>query len=151
VTNDGTVTATPDAILAADARKTADGRDLALAKVVASLIGVRVDDVRKRQALTQAWWIKVTAAVVGVVAVLAVVSGFLVWEHRREQVQQAAQTQQLADIRSLVEKLTAGQAQGAEAPGRKQAITAAVEAAEKGASAGDTRLARALGLLPFAS
>jgi tetratricopeptide (TPR) repeat protein len=151
VTDDGTVTATPDAILAADARKTADGRDLALAKVVASLIGVPVDDVRKRQALTQAWWIKVTAAVVGVVAVLAVVSGFLVWKDRREQVQQAAQTaaqaRQLANIQALVEKLTANQPQGAEAPGRKQAITDAVEAAQKGAAAGNTRLARALELL----
>jgi hypothetical protein len=147
VTNDGTVTETPDAILAADARKTADGRDLALAKVVASLIGVPVDDVRKRQALTQNWWIKVTAAVVGVVAVLAVVAAFLVWEHQHERAQGAEQNRHLADIQALVEKLTASQAQGAEAPGRKQAIAGAVEAAEKGAAAGDTRLARALDLL----
>jgi len=55
VASDGTVTTTPDAILAADAREKGDGPDLALAKVVASLIGVPVDDVRKRQALTQAW------------------------------------------------------------------------------------------------
>jgi tetratricopeptide (TPR) repeat protein len=148
VTSDGTVTATPDSILAADARKTGDGRDLALAKVVASLIGVPVDDVRKRQALTQAWWIKVTTAVIGVVAVLAVVSVFLVWEHRHERAQQAVQSRQLADIQALVEKLASGgQAQGAEGPGRKQAIAKAVEAAEKGAAAGDTRLADALELL----
>jgi tetratricopeptide (TPR) repeat protein len=38
-------------------------------------------------------------------------------------------------------------AKAREAPGRKQAIAGAVEAAEKGAVAGDTRLARALDLL----
>ena len=56
--------------MAADARRIGDGQDLGLAKVVASLIGVPVDDVRKRQAITQDWWIKVTAAVITVVAVL---------------------------------------------------------------------------------
>jgi tetratricopeptide (TPR) repeat protein len=148
VTSDGTVTTIPDSILAADARKTGDSRDLALAKVVASLIGVPVDDVRKRQALTQAWWIKVTAAVVGVVASLAMVSGFLVFEHRHERAQQAEQSRQLADIQALVEKLASGgQTQGAEGPGRKQAIAKAVEAAQKGAAAGDTRLTDALELL----
>jgi tetratricopeptide (TPR) repeat protein len=153
VASDGTITPTPDAILAADVRETGDGRDLALAKVVASLIGVPVDDVRKRQALTQTWWIKVTAAVAGVVAVLAVVAGFLVWEHQHERTQQAEQSRQLAEqsrriaeVHALVEKLAAGQAQGADAPGRK-AIAGAVEAAEKGAAAGDARLARALDLL----
>jgi tetratricopeptide (TPR) repeat protein len=154
VASDGTVSATPDAILAADARETGDGRDLALAKVVASLIGVPVDAVRKRQALTQTWWIKVTSAVVGVVAVLAMVAGFLMWEHQHERTQQAEQSRQLteqnrrlAEVQALVEKLTAGQAQGADAPGRKQVVASAVEAAQKGAAAGDTRLARALDLL----
>jgi hypothetical protein len=106
VMGDGTVTATPEAILAADARKTGDGRDLALAKLVASLIGVPVDDVRKREAINQAWWIKVTAAVVAVVAALALVTAFLVWEHKlqetRQEVQHAEQSGQLADIHALV-------------------------------------------------
>src|SRR6516162_2401314 len=96
-------------------------------------------------ALMQTWWIKVTAAIVAVLAVLGVGAGFLVWEHKREL---AAQAQQLADIQALVEKLAStNHAQGADAPGRKEAIAAAVEAAEKGAAAGDTRLARALDLL----
>jgi TIR domain/D-alanyl-D-alanine carboxypeptidase len=106
VSDDGTVTATPEAILAADARKTGDGSDLALAKVVASLIGVPVDDVRKREAINQAWWIKVTAAVVAVVAVLALVTVFLVREHKlqetRQEAQDKVQSGQLADIRALV-------------------------------------------------
>jgi tetratricopeptide (TPR) repeat protein len=125
-----------------------------LAKVVASLIGVPVDDVPRRQALTQTWWIKVTAAVVAVIAVLAVVAGFLVWEHQHERTQQAEQSRQLAeqnrrlaDVQALVEKLTAGQTQRADTPGRKQAIAGAVEAAEKGTAEGDTRLASALDLL----
>ena len=128
VASDGAVCVAPEAILAADARKTGDGRDLALAKVVASLIGVPVDDVRKRQALTQTWWIKVTTAVVLTIAVLVVVAAFLAWEHHRDRAQQV----KLAEI---VERLDR-EGQGASTPGRKQALTGAVEAAAKGAAEG---------------
>jgi tetratricopeptide (TPR) repeat protein len=140
VTGDGTVTTKPEAILAADARRNGDGPDLALAKIVASLIGVPVDDVRKRQAITQDWWIKVTAAVVTVVAVLALAAGFLVWQHGQERARQVAHEQRLE---ALIERL----ASAAEAPGSKQAIARAVKAADKGAAAGDPKLARALDLL----
>jgi tetratricopeptide (TPR) repeat protein len=143
VASDGALCAAPEAILAADARKTGDGRDLALAKVVASLIGVPVDDVRKRQALTQTWWIKVTTAVVVTIAVLAMVAVFLGLENQRDRAQQVAQSRQIQGLADRLDR----QAQGASTPGRKQAVAGAVEAAEKGAAAGDARLASALDLL----
>ena len=49
----GTITASPAEVLAADIRDDGDGRALAVAKVVASLIGVSTDEVRKRQEI--AW------------------------------------------------------------------------------------------------
>ena len=78
---DGTITDQPADLLAADMRETGDGRDLALAKVVARMLGVPTDDIRKRQVSAQNWRLKVTAAVVTVFAVLSLVAGFLVWEH----------------------------------------------------------------------
>jgi tetratricopeptide (TPR) repeat protein len=144
VTGDGIVTSTPEAILAADARRTGDGPYLSLAKIVASLIGVPVDDVRKRQAITQDWWIKVTASVIAVVAVLVMAAGFLVWEHGRERARQIMHEQRLE---ALVERLASSSpAHAAEAPDSKQAIARAVKAADKGAAA-DPKLARALDLL----
>jgi tetratricopeptide (TPR) repeat protein len=143
VESGGALCAAPEAILAADARKTGDGRDLALAKVVASLIGVPVDDVRKRQALTETRRIKVRTAVVLTIAVLAVVAGFLVLEDQRQRAQQAAQSRKLDEI---VERLD-HQGQGASTPGRKEALAGAVEAAAKGAAAGDARLTSAFDLL----
>jgi TIR domain len=78
VAPDGMITDQPADLLAADMRATGDGRDLALAKVVARMLGVPTDDVRKRQVSAQNWRLKVTAAVITVFAVLSLVAGFLV-------------------------------------------------------------------------
>jgi hypothetical protein len=83
VSPDRAITDRPADLLAADARATGDGRDLALAKVVARMLGVPTDDVRKRQVSAQNWRLKVTAIVITVLAVLSLVTGFLVWEHQR--------------------------------------------------------------------
>jgi tetratricopeptide (TPR) repeat protein len=48
VTADGTVTNTPEDMLAADVRDSGDGPDLALAKVVARLLDLQTDDVFRR-------------------------------------------------------------------------------------------------------
>jgi len=58
VTGDGTITDQPAHVLAADARKSGDGRELAICKVVASMLGVEVDDIRKRQAIRESRQIK---------------------------------------------------------------------------------------------
>src|SRR5262249_11216153 len=81
---DGAITDRPADLLAADMRESGDGRDLALAKVVARMLGVPTDDIRKRQVIAQGWRLKVMAAVVTVFGVLYLVAGFLVWEHQRE-------------------------------------------------------------------
>ena len=48
VTSDGAITDTPVDVLAADLREEGDGTELALAKVVARLIGLAPDDVYRR-------------------------------------------------------------------------------------------------------
>ncbi|MCC2957381.1 TIR domain-containing protein [Massilia sp. IC2-477] len=48
VSPDGTVTDCAQSLLAADLRETADGRDLALAKISASLMGVDTDEIFRR-------------------------------------------------------------------------------------------------------
>src|SRR5262249_15594189 len=80
VASDGAITDRPTDVMAADVREIGDGRDLALAKVVARLIGVATDEVRKRDVIAQNWRLKVTAAGVAVFAILALVAGFLAWE-----------------------------------------------------------------------
>src|SRR5262249_513260 len=94
---DGAITDRPADLLAADMRESGDGRDLALAKVVARMLGVPTDDIRKRQVIAQGWRLKVMAAVVTVFGVLSLVAGFLVWEHQRQvAVEEAREKQRVA-------------------------------------------------------
>jgi tetratricopeptide (TPR) repeat protein len=160
VAADGAVTERPAEVLAADVRATGDGRELALAKVVAALIGLHPDDVRKRQAIAESRRIRIAAAAVAVVAVLALVAGFLYWQHEQQLAREAerekdriareaARDKQIADMRALlVQKLVGSSpAQAQAAPGAEKAVGDAVEAAAKGAEQGDARLRRALELL----
>jgi tetratricopeptide (TPR) repeat protein len=53
LTPDGAVTNQPAELVAADVRETGDGRDLALAKTIARLIGVSTDEVMRRAELAR--------------------------------------------------------------------------------------------------
>src|SRR5262245_9071431 len=152
---DGAITDRPADLLAADVRETGDGRDLALAKVVARILGVPTDDVRKRQVIAQNWRLKVTAAVVAVFAVLSLMAGFLVWEHERQvTVEETRERERLAREEARDKQLKAEIVQsllgisGAQAaPGAAKALSDAVEDAQEGAAQGDERLQKALDLL----
>ena len=157
VAADGAITDRPADVIAADLRNTSDGRDLALAKVVARMLGVPTDDVRKRQAIAQSWRLKVIAALVTVVAVLSLVAGFLVWEHNREVAvdevrekgrvaREVERDKQLAEMHSLVQNLL-GISVAQAAPGAAKALGDAVTDAQEGAAQGDERLQKALDLL----
>jgi tetratricopeptide (TPR) repeat protein len=157
VAADGAITDRPADVIAADMRETSDGRDLALAKVVARMLGVPTDDVRKRQAIAQSWRLKVTAALVTVFAVLSLVAGFLVWEHNRQVAvaevrekervaREVERDKQLAEMHSLVQNLL-GISVAQAAPGAAKALSDAVTDAQEGAAQGDERLQKALGLL----
>ena len=155
VAADGAITDRPADLLAADIRETGDGRDLALAKVVARMLGVPTDDVRKRQVIAQNWRLKVTAAVVAVFAVLSLVAGFLVWEHRRQvTVEETRERERLAreeardkQLKTEIVQSLLGISGAQAAPGAAKALGDAVADAQEGAAQGDERLQKALDLL----
>lgn len=85
---DGQITDAPVELLAADAREEGDGKNLALAKVVAGLLGVSSDDIfrraeRDRRRRQRSW-------IAGLSAVAIVLAGLAVWAeiNRREAVAQ---------------------------------------------------------------
>jgi TIR domain-containing protein len=59
VNPDGALTGEPEEPIAADARRQGDGKRLALLKVIAGLLGVPLDDVRKREAIADSRRIKI--------------------------------------------------------------------------------------------
>jgi tetratricopeptide (TPR) repeat protein len=77
---DGALTGEPEEPIAADARPQGDGRHVALQKVIAGLLGVPFDDVRKREAIADSRRIRIRAAGIGVVAALALVASYLVFD-----------------------------------------------------------------------
>ena len=81
---DGVLTGEPEAPIAADARRQGDGKRLALLKVVAALLSVPFDDVRKREAIADNRRIMIAAACVLAVAVLGLFAGYLSIAHQRQ-------------------------------------------------------------------
>src|SRR5262249_48291329 len=84
----GKITDEPVELLAADAREEGDGKSLALAKVVAGLLGVSSDDIfrraeRERRRKQRNW-------IAGLSAIAIVLAGLAVWAeiNRREAVAQ---------------------------------------------------------------
>src|SRR5262249_24185052 len=98
ITSEGEITDKPEEPLAADVREEGDGKNLALAKVVAGLLGVSSDDIfrramRERRRRDQRW-----IAAVSVVAL--VLAGLAVWAeiNRREAVAQRAEAEEQKKI-----------------------------------------------------
>ena len=93
VDTDGEITETPIELLAADAREEGDGKSLALAKVVAGLLGLSSDEVFRRAERElrqrQRRWI------VGLSTVALLMAGLAVWAefNRREAVTQRAEAE----------------------------------------------------------
>jgi len=154
---DGTLTDRAITFLAPDLRETGDGKSLALAKTVATLIGVAPDDIRKRQAIADARRIKFASAVATSVAVLSIVAGYLFFDSleksRRHEFtekdrleREAVRDKQLVEMRGLVQSLLSVSSAKA-ASGSEAMVGNAVAAAVQGAAEGDPRLAKALELL----
>jgi tetratricopeptide (TPR) repeat protein len=140
--------------IAADARADKDGRELAKQKVVAGLIGVSLDEVRKRHQRARRRTLRRRILASAIAAtVLATITGYFLWQAREhttlieeQRKRESEQKKQLADLRALVEKLiNIGRAHAA--PGSEEAVVEAVNAAANGAAKGDARLARAMELL----
>jgi tetratricopeptide (TPR) repeat protein len=104
--------------------------------------------------------IKIRTAVVAVVALLVMLAGYLAWDRQVQNVASAAIAKKNEEMAALAKKnestnetilaltqqlVAASQTQAA--PGREQAVGAAVTNIATGAAAGDTRLQQALDLL----
>jgi tetratricopeptide (TPR) repeat protein len=136
--------------IAADARREGDGKRMALLKVVAGLIALPFDDVRKREAIADTRRIKIMAAGVAIVAVLGMLAGYLAWDRqlRNDNIAAIAKKTESANetTQALVRQLLASSPPQA-APGREQSVSTAVADIAKRAAEGDARLQQALDLL----
>ncbi|MEM7193033.1 MAG: toll/interleukin-1 receptor domain-containing protein, partial [Pseudomonadota bacterium] len=77
---DDQITDQPLEVLAADARETGDGKHLALAKVIAGLLGVSSDDVFRRAEKERRRKGRIRNGIVGGFALLVVGGGFFAWQ-----------------------------------------------------------------------
>jgi tetratricopeptide (TPR) repeat protein len=139
IASDGAITDTPDDVLAADLRETGDGFELALAKVVARLIGLAPDDVYRRAERERRRQGRLRMAVAAVIALLAIGGSGLFW-------QSTQQKRTLDEIAALVDKYSLVTPAQAAVPGAKQSLTQAITAIAEGAAT-DPRYAQALALL----
>ena len=139
VTPDGAITDTPADVLAADLREKGDGFELALAKVVARLIGLAPDDVYRRAERERRRQNRLRMAIAAVIAVLAIVGGGLFWLSHQ-------QKQTLDEVTALVDKYSLVTPAEAAVPGAKRSLTEAITAIAEGAAT-DPRYAQALALL----
>ncbi len=148
----GTIGSVPTSLLAADEREEGDGRDLALSKIVAALIGVPPDDVfrraeRERRRVEaerrQARNRKIAAAVI---AALALGGGTATWMFFRENTARVEVQRELLDAKALALKLLSANPARAQAPGEAESLAKTIEAIAAGATT-DDRYAQALALL----
>src|SRR5262245_29433959 len=102
VSSDGAITDVLAEPLAADARPHADGPRNALLKIIAGMLGVRFDDLRRRDEARRRRqrWIVGTSALVG----LAVLAAVLTYASRQRQT--AADQQRLASAQAVVSRAT---------------------------------------------
>jgi tetratricopeptide (TPR) repeat protein len=139
VTPDGAITDTAEDALAADLREKGDGFELALAKVVARLIGLAPDDVYRRTERERRRQNRLRAAVAATIVALAIAGGGLFWQSHQ-------QKQTLAEITALVDKYSLVTSAQAGVPGARASLTQAISAIAEGAAT-DPRYAKALDLL----
>ena len=139
VTPEGTITDKPAGILAADLREKGDGFDLALAKVVARLIGLAPDDVYRRAERERRRQNRLRGAVAVVMIALAAIGGSFYWQSHQQKLT-------LNEITALVDKYSLVTPAQAAVPDGRQSLTQAITAIAEGAAA-DPRYAKALELL----
>lgn len=126
-------------VLAADAREEGDGKNLALAKVVAGLLAVSSDDVFRRAERERRRQGRIRNGIAGAIAVLILIGSFLGWQAQQSQ-------QRLSEIEALVARYSFVGTAEAAVPGARQSLTDAITSIAEGA-ARDPRYAKALDLL----
>ena len=79
VGSDGQISTTRSEPIAADARQEGDGPEIAIEKVIAGLLGVGLDEIRRRAVHAQRRRIVVLGSVASLTTALAVVAGIAAW------------------------------------------------------------------------
>jgi eukaryotic-like serine/threonine-protein kinase len=87
VGTDGQISTTLSEPIAADARQEGDGPELAIHKVIAGLLGVGLDEIRKRAARAQRRRIVVLGSVASLTTGLALVAGIAAWIARERTIE----------------------------------------------------------------
>jgi tetratricopeptide (TPR) repeat protein len=141
---DGVLTGEPEAPIAADARCQGDGKRLALLKVIAALLSLPLDDVRKREALADNRRIMIAAAGVLVVAVLGLFAAYLSIAHQRELSLEATRSEGYQELNRHSREILSALMQAGLV---EEAAGTAVADIAKRAAAGDARQQHALDLL----
>ena len=135
----GQVTAEPEELLAADVREKGDGKQLALAKVIAGLLGVSSDEIYRRAERERRRRARLRGGIAAAFIALVVLAGaFAFFDYQKRQT--------LADIEALVSKYSVISTAEAAVPGARQSLTDAITSIAQGA-AQDPRYAKALALL----
>lgn len=136
---DGTLSDRPLNIIAADIREGGDGRELALAKVVAAVIGQPPDTVYDRAARVRRRNLRIRAAVGVVIAGLGLATALFGWSTYQK-------SRLIADVQDIVAQYSPVGSANASAPESREQLTRAITAIAEGAGR-DPRYARALELL----
>ncbi|MEZ5829128.1 MAG: toll/interleukin-1 receptor domain-containing protein [Hyphomicrobiales bacterium] len=137
--DDGNITGEGLEVLAADAREEGDGKNLALAKVVAGLLAVSSDDVFRRAERERRRQGRIRNGIAGAIVALILVGSFFGWQAQQSQ-------QRLSEIEAIVAQYSFVGTAEAAVPGAKQSLTDAITSIAEGA-ARDPRYAKALELL----
>ena len=137
----------PVTILGPDLRETGDGRDLALAKVVAGLTGLAPDDVFRRAERERRRQGRVRMAVASIVMGLFAAGGYFYWDSLQKGATIAVQQQEKSQALSIAQQLLGANPAAAATPGQEQSLVAALTAIQENAAKGDAGYAKAFELL----
>jgi tetratricopeptide (TPR) repeat protein len=136
---DGTITDEAAEPLAADVREHGDGKNLALAKVVARLLGLQTDEVFRRAERERRKRWRIRLGVISIMCVLFIGGSVVSLLYIRNQ-------QALAEVQKLVDQLSPISEAAAADTTTKKSLTEAITEISKGA-ASDSRYRQALDLL----
>src|SRR5262245_55875838 len=121
VTAEGQIADKPEEPLAADVREEGDGKNLALAKVVAGLLGVSSDDIFRRAERERRRQGRIKSTIGLVIAGLIATGSFLAWQSHQQRQTIAGQQQRFAEVEALVAKLSATNED--DAPAARESLT----------------------------
>jgi tetratricopeptide (TPR) repeat protein len=139
VSADGVILDERDSPLAADLRKGADGFDLALSKIVATLLGLQTDEVFRRAQRVRRRWQLIWAAIAVVVVLLLIGGSAAYWLSWQRGVA-------IASAEEVVAQYAGSEYGEANGPSTGDGLAQAIRAIAEGAVT-DPRLAKALAMI----